>query len=114
MLPGVAQWIECCPVNQKVAGWILRPGPHRACGTVNYTLTFLSLSFSLPSSLSKNKYIFRKMKCRKTQLCSKVNLSMAAVKNITLRNIDFSACSSYSRKELTIWLLSDVSKKPNR
>ena len=63
-LAGVAQWIECRPVNQRVIGLIpsqvtcldCRPGsPVRGMGG-NHTLIFLSLSFSLPFSLSKNKF----------------------------------------------------------
>ena len=62
-LAGVAQWIECQTVNPKVASWF----PVRAHAWVagqdpsgghvrgNHTLMFLSLSFSLPSPLSKNK-----------------------------------------------------------
>ena len=31
-LPGVAQWIECQPVNQKVAGSIPSQGTSLGCG----------------------------------------------------------------------------------
>ena len=62
-LAGVAQWIECRPVNQRVAGWIPSQGTCLGCGlgpsgghlTGNHTLIFLSLSFSFPSPVSKNK-----------------------------------------------------------
>ena len=47
----VAQWIERQPTNQKVAGSISSQGTCLGCG-----LIFLPLSFSLPSTLSKNKY----------------------------------------------------------
>ena len=68
-LSGVAQWIECQPVNQRVKGSIpsqgtclgCRPGPQLgACERQPYTDP--SLPFSLPSPLSKrwiNK-IFKK------------------------------------------------------
>ena len=62
-LAGVAQWIDSRPANQKVAslipsqgtclGW--GPGPQWGCVRGNHTLMFLSLPFSLPSSLSQNK-----------------------------------------------------------
>ena len=62
-LAGVAQWIECWPVNQRATGLIpsqgtclgCRPGPQWV-GHVrgNYTLMFL-LSFSLSFLLFKNK-----------------------------------------------------------
>ena len=67
-LAGVAQWIECWPANQRalvqfpvrahawVAGQVSSWGRMRG----NYTLMFLSLSFSLPSPLSKNKIIIIK------------------------------------------------------
>ena len=60
-LAGVAQWIECEPVNQRVTGSIpsqdtclgCRPGPH---------LVSLPL-FSLPSPLSKQmNNIFKRVK----------------------------------------------------
>ena len=64
-LAGVAQWIECQPVKQRVIGSIssqgiclgCRPGPPSWCVRDNHTLMFLSLSlsFSLPNSLSKSK-----------------------------------------------------------
>ena len=59
-LAGVAQWTECRPANQRVAGLIpsqgtclgFKPGPQWG-GHVrgSHTLMFLSLSFSLPSPL---------------------------------------------------------------
>ena len=62
-LAGVAQWIECEPANQRVIGSIPSQGtclgcgpgqvPSRECRRGNHTLIFLSLSFSLPSPLSK-------------------------------------------------------------
>ena len=61
-LAGVTQWIECCPVNQRVAGSIPSQGTCLGCGPTpplegctgsNNTLMSLSLSPSLP--LSKNK-----------------------------------------------------------
>ena len=62
-LAGVAQWIECQPENQMVAGSIPSQStclvasqvPIRGCERGNHTLIFLSLSFSLPSPLPKNK-----------------------------------------------------------
>ena len=59
-LAGVAQWIECQPMNQRVTGSIPSqgtclgcwPGPQLGCAGGNHTLMFLSLSFSLPSPLS--------------------------------------------------------------
>ena len=72
-LAGVAQWIERQPMNQRVTGSIPSQGTCLGCkpglwwGMVvsgNHTLMFLSLSFSLPSPLSKNKIntIFNKIK----------------------------------------------------
>ena len=53
----MAQWIECQPVNQRVAGQV----PSRVCVRGNYTFMFFSLSFSLPSpSLKINNKIFKK------------------------------------------------------
>ena len=62
-LAGVAQWIECglrtkgslvqFPV--RAHAWIVGQVPSRGCVRDNHTLIFLSLSFSFPSSLSKNK-----------------------------------------------------------
>ena len=49
-LAGVAQWTECQPANQRVAGQVTSWGHVRG----NHTLMFLS-SFSLLSSFSKNK-----------------------------------------------------------
>ena len=62
-LAGVAQWIECRPANQRVTGLIPSQGTCLGCSPVpqlgahesNYTLMFLSLSFSLPSPLSISK-----------------------------------------------------------
>ena len=62
-LTGVAQWIEYQPVNQRVAGpipsqahaWVTGQVPRWRQRRGNHTLMFLSLSFSLPSPLSKNK-----------------------------------------------------------
>ena len=62
-LAGVAQWIECWPANQRVAGlipvgahaWVAGQVPSRGCARGNHTLMYLPLSFSLPSHLSKNK-----------------------------------------------------------
>ena len=64
-LAGVAQWIECRPVNQRVAGLIpsqglclgCQPGQVPSAGRVrsNHILMFLSLSFSFPSLLKINK-----------------------------------------------------------
>ena len=49
-LVGVAQWIEHGGMNQRVTGSIPSKG---TC--LDHTLMFLSLSFSVPSPLSKNK-----------------------------------------------------------
>ena len=62
-LASVAQWIEHRPVSQKVAGsilvrahaWAVGQVPSGGRVRVNHTLMFLSLSFSLPSPLFKNK-----------------------------------------------------------
>ena len=62
-LAGVAQWTEHQPVNQRVVGSIPNQGtclgwdqvPSWGCVRGNHTLMFLSLSFSLPPPLSKNK-----------------------------------------------------------
>ena len=62
-LAGVAQWTECQPANQRVASWIPSQVTCLSCrirspiGGVrsNHTLMLLSLSFSLPSPVSKNK-----------------------------------------------------------
>ena len=59
-LAGVAQWIECWPANQRVAGWIpcqgtclgSRPGPQWAVRERQP-----HTDVSLPLFLSKNKYI---------------------------------------------------------
>ena len=61
-LAGVAQWTECRPVNQKVPSLISSQGTCLGCGPgpqqgdSNHTLRFLSLSVSLLSPLSKNKF----------------------------------------------------------
>ena len=62
-LASVAQWIEHKPVKQRVASLIMSQGTCLGCGPEqvpsrgnmggNHTLTFLFLSFSLPSPLSK-------------------------------------------------------------
>ena len=63
-LADVAMWIERWPANRKVTGSIPtegmclggRPGPKLgACERELIDSMFLSLSFSLPSLLSKNK-----------------------------------------------------------
>ena len=63
-LVGVAQWVEHPPVNRRVACSIPNSGiclgcrpalQQGACGRQPHTDVSLSLSFSLPSSLSKNK-----------------------------------------------------------
>ena len=62
-LAGVAQWTERGPVNQRVMvrfpvrphAWVVGQVPSRGHTRSNHTLMFLSLSFSLPSPLSKNK-----------------------------------------------------------
>ena len=61
----LAQWILCQPENQRVSGsipvrsyaWVAGQVPSRGRARGNHTLMFLSLSFSLPSLLSKNKFI---------------------------------------------------------
>ena len=62
-LAGVVQWIEHGPVNQRVAGFdsqsahmaaLQARSPLGGVGEAS-PLMFLFLSFSLPSSLSKNK-----------------------------------------------------------
>ena len=57
---GVAQWIKhglrtMLPIRfpARAHVWV----PHRGCVKGNSTLMLLSLSFSLPSSISKNKKI---------------------------------------------------------
>ena len=61
-LAGVAQWIKCQPANQRVICSIPSQGTCLGCGPGppverhmrgNHTMIFLSLSFSLPSLLSK-------------------------------------------------------------
>ena len=70
-LAGVAQWTEHQPANQRVTGWIpsLQAGawvvgqvPSRGRVRGNHALMFLSLSFSLPSPLSKTKNLYKKKK----------------------------------------------------
>ena len=64
-LAGVAQWTECQPANQRVAGSIPSQGHMPGLQArspvggepVATTQMFLSLSFSLPSPFCKNKYI---------------------------------------------------------
>ena len=64
-LTGVAQWIEREPTNQRVAGlipsqahaWVAGQVPSRRHVRGNHMLMVLSLSFSTPSPLSKNKQI---------------------------------------------------------
>ena len=59
----MAQWIEHRPGNQTVVvqfpvrayAWVAGQVPSRGRSRGNHTLVFLSLSFSLPSLLSKNK-----------------------------------------------------------
>ena len=61
-LAGIAQWIEHLSVNQRVTGpipiqgtsWVVGQVPSRGHSRGNHTLMFLSLSFSLPTSLSNN------------------------------------------------------------
>ena len=58
-LAGVAQWFEHWIVNQRVTGsfpvrahaWVAGQASSRGCWRGNYTLMFLSLSFSLSSPL---------------------------------------------------------------
>ena len=69
-LAGVAQWIELWPVKQRVAGSIssqgtclgCRLGPW-LCRCISHISMFVSLSFSIPSSLSLkiNKIFFKKV-----------------------------------------------------
>ena len=69
-LASVAQWTECWPVNQKVAGSIPSQGTRLGCGPgpqlgawerqligvfLTHPCFFLSLSPSLPLSLKINK-----------------------------------------------------------
>ena len=66
-MAGVAQWIECQPVNQRVTGWIPSQGTCLDCGPgpllevckgqlSNVSLAHVRLPLFLPSSpLSKNK-----------------------------------------------------------
>ena len=58
VLAGVAQWMECLPTNQNVAGSIpshVGQVPDRGLARGNHTLMFLSLSLSFSSPLPKNK-----------------------------------------------------------
>ena len=67
-LTGVAQWIECQPVNRKVASWIpsrgtclgCRPDPH--LGEWERQLIAVSLPFSLLSTLSLKMNIWNPFK----------------------------------------------------
>ena len=55
-LAGVAQWIECQLANQRVADSIPSQGTCPYLGASEGQLqVYVSLSFSLPSPLSKNK-----------------------------------------------------------
>ena len=54
-LAGVAQWTECWLANQRVTGSIPSQGTCLGYGPGPHILMFLSLPFSLPSPLSKNK-----------------------------------------------------------
>ena len=67
-LPGVTQWVGCCPTKRKVTGLTAGQGPGLGCrfgpGQGVYEATdqcssltalFLSLSLPLPSSLPRNK-----------------------------------------------------------
>ena len=67
-LAGVAQWIEHWPANQKVANqkvagqflvraraWVVPQVPSRGRASGDHILMFVSLSFSLPSSVPKNR-----------------------------------------------------------
>ena len=61
-LAGVAQWIECQPVNQRVTGSIPTQGTSLGCGPGPQLGTHerqphidVSLSFSLPSPLKISK-----------------------------------------------------------
>ena len=60
-LAGVAQWTERQTVNQRdrfpgrAHGWVAGKVPSRGCVRDNHTLLFLSLFFSFPSPLCKNK-----------------------------------------------------------
>ena len=68
-LAGVAQWIECWPANQSVAGSILSHGTYLGCGSGPQLGTWerqphvdvsLPLSPYLPLSLKINKYLKKK------------------------------------------------------
>ena len=89
-LAGVAQWIECRPENQRATGSILSQGICLGCrpdpqlegyARGDCTLIFLSLSFSLPSRLSKDKYNLLK----KIKNFLKRGI-MVMLKKITLKN----------------------------
>ena len=76
-LDGVAQWIEYWLVNQRVTSSIPRqgtclgcePGPQMgACKKQPHIDVSLSLSFSLPSPCSKNKFL--KIFYKKERKCS--------------------------------------------
>ena len=61
----VAQWIErglrtkesLVQFPVRAHAWVVGQVPSRECARGDHTLMFLSLSFSFPSPLSKNKYI---------------------------------------------------------
>ena len=65
-LAGIVQWTECrlrikgLPVRFpiKAHAWVVGQVPSRGHVRGNHTLMFVSLSFSLPSPLSKNKLKF--------------------------------------------------------
>ena len=62
-LAGVAQWVEHGLQTKgslvrfpiRAHAWVVGQDPSRGHTTGNHTLIFLSLSFSFPSPLSKNK-----------------------------------------------------------
>ena len=58
-------WVECCPVNQKVAGSIPSKDTCLGCGSAPW-LIHVSLSSSLPLSLEINKIL------KKDRMCNKV------------------------------------------
>ena len=73
-LAGVAQWTERQPANQSLVqfpvrthAWVVGQVPSWGHARGNHTLMFLSLSFSLPSPLSKNKQTKSFLKKKKVQ-----------------------------------------------
>ena len=62
-------WTKGSPVRFPVRAhvWVAGHVPSRGCARGNHTLMFLSLSFSLLSPLSKNKYIKSKENKRNLQ-----------------------------------------------